>query len=127
MTLLLLVSLGLTTAALAGVIVLFVMTKKQAWEAAARLEQQNAGVLARVDELQQEYSKLRAEFHDLEERTGMLVAPAPVASGLNLSRRTQAVRMLRRGDSPEDVAAALGMPRAEADLLAKLEGTATGL
>jgi hypothetical protein len=64
---------------------------------------------------------LRARFEELEERTGMLTAPAPVRSGLNLNRRAQAVRLLRRGDSPEQVAAGVGLPTCETRLLAAVE------
>ena len=53
--------------------------------------------------------------------------PAPVApmaaqpkAGLNLSKRSQALRMHRRGDAPELIAAALEVPRQEIDLLVKV-------
>lgn len=54
-------------------------------------------------------------------------APAPEAAmpalpkaSLNLSKRSQALRMHRHGDTPETIAAALDVPRQEIDLLAKV-------
>lgn len=50
-------------------------------------------------------------------------APAPVSAlrpSLNLTRRTQALRMRRRGESVESIAAALAAPRNEIDLLLKV-------
>jgi len=46
-------------------------------------------------------------------------APEPVVlrSGMNLSRRTQALRLLRRGENISHVAAAVGVSRREIELL----------
>ena len=60
--------------------------------------------------------------------SSQLVAPVPPRSGLNLTKRSQAVRMIRRGDAPRDIAAALGLPQNEVELLAKVHGiVAAGL
>ncbi len=40
--------------------------------------------------------------------------------GLNLSKRSQALRMHRRGDPPEQIAATLAVSRQEVDLLLKI-------
>jgi hypothetical protein len=50
------------------------------------------------------------------------VAPTAGAQpGLNLSKRSQALRMHRRGDSAPDIAAALSLPVQEVDLLIKVQ------
>jgi hypothetical protein len=41
-------------------------------------------------------------------------------NGLNLSKRSQALRMHRRGDDPEQIAVALEVPLQEVDLLLKV-------
>jgi hypothetical protein len=41
-------------------------------------------------------------------------------SGLNLHRRIHALRLLRKGEDAAHIAAALGIPRAEADLLIRV-------
>lgn len=47
--------------------------------------------------------------------------PAPAAGQpLNLNKRGQVLRMRRRGEKPETIAAALSMPRNEVDLLLKV-------
>lgn len=49
--------------------------------------------------------------------------PTPVAAAgqpLNLNKRGQVLRMRRRGEKPESIAAALSIPRNEVDLLLKV-------
>ncbi|HZU26260.1 MAG TPA: hypothetical protein VFA04_12105 [Bryobacteraceae bacterium] len=55
-----------------------------------------------------------------EDRAGVLVPPPPPPSGLNLAKRSQAIRMLNRGAEPGVVAAALSLPRPEVVLLARI-------
>ena len=40
--------------------------------------------------------------------------------GMNLNKRSQALRMQRRGDPPSEIASALGVPLQEVDLLLKV-------
>lgn len=46
-------------------------------------------------------------------------SPAP-GQALNLNKRGQVLRMRRRGEKPETIAGALGIPRNEVDLLLKV-------
>jgi len=46
--------------------------------------------------------------------------PLSLRPALNLTRRTQALRMRRRGESAESIAAALSAPRNEIELLLKI-------
>lgn len=63
---------------------------------------------------------LETDLRAVEGQTGMLVSPAPTRSGLNLSRRTQVLRMHRSGQDNAGIAAALALPRSEVDLLIKV-------
>ena len=63
---------------------------------------------------------VRADLHEMREHTGMLVAPAPARSGLNLNKRGQVLQMSRRGQSSEQIASTLGLPVTEVDLLVKV-------
>jgi len=63
---------------------------------------------------------LEHDLREVERQTGMLVAPAPARSGLNLSKRTQVLRMHRAGQDSRGIATSLGLPRAEVDLLIKV-------
>jgi hypothetical protein len=46
--------------------------------------------------------------------------PAPLRAGLNLNKRVHAMRMLRRGEDISHIAAALGVPRQEVELLIRV-------
>ena len=53
-------------------------------------------------------------------------APVPAAPGLpragmNMNRRSQALRMHRQGEQPEQIASALELPRQEVELLLKVQ------
>jgi len=75
---------------------------------------------------QQALEELREGLREAEERAGVLVAPTPPASGMNLNKRTQALRMSRRGEKPEQIAAALGLPQKEVELLVKVHRIVLG-
>ncbi len=55
------------------------------------------------------------------EEEAEVVVPAPLGAGLNLSKRVHALRMLRRGEDVSHVAAALGVPRREVELLIRVQ------
>ena len=52
---------------------------------------------------------------------GIAYIPTPLRAGLNLNKRVHAMRMLRRGEDVAHVAAALGVPRKEVELLIKVQ------
>jgi hypothetical protein len=71
-----------------------------------------------VETIEARLQSLSADMDDWKHQ------PAPAAGlpkpSFNLSKRTQALRMHRRGDSAEQIAAALEIPRQEVDLLLKV-------
>lgn len=75
-----------------------------------------------TQELKAQVAELSVRMLDAEERAGILVAPTPPKSGLNLNKRTQVIRMSRRGEQPEKIAASLNLPRREVELLLKVHG-----
>jgi hypothetical protein len=78
------------------------------------------GAQTEIAALQQNLDEITARMQDAEERAGVLVPPSAPKSGLNLSRRTQVIRMARRGDRPDNIAASLSVPRREVELLLKV-------
>jgi hypothetical protein len=64
--------------------------------------------------------EITARLQETEERAGVLVAPAPPKSGLNLSKRSQVLRMSRHGHAPDKIASVLALPQNEVDLLLKV-------
>ena len=75
-----------------------------------------------TDDLKAHLAELSARVLDTEERTGVLVPPVPPRSGLNLNKRSQVIRMSRRGEQAEKIAASLNLPQREVELLLKVYG-----
>jgi len=66
-------------------------------------------------------SGLEERLEELSRISGLLVAPEPPRSGLNLTKRSQALQMHRRGAATEEIAATLSLPRNEIELLVKVQ------
>lgn len=77
----------------------------------AALEAEWRSKLATIEELQTE----------LSQASELLVPPPPTRSGLNLSKRSQALQLSRRGESTQEIAAALSLPQNEVELLVKVQ------
>jgi hypothetical protein len=64
---------------------------------------------------------LASELHDLERQTALTAGPTGPRSGFNLGKRTQALRLHRQGESSQQIAASLELPRQEVELLLKVQ------
>jgi hypothetical protein len=85
-------------------------------------EERSRKKLAAVEEeLQAKAATLDERWNELSQISNLLVPPAPLRSGLNLTKRSQAVQMIRRGESPQEIATTLALPRNEVDLLIKVQ------
>ena len=73
-----------------------------------------------VESLHASQAVMEAALKEIEEQSGALVPPPPSSSGLNLSKRSQVLRRHRIGEDPDQIAAALNLPRTEVDLLLKV-------
>ena len=70
--------------------------------------------------LRESVEALALQLRDLQHHPHV---PAPAGipkAGFNLSKRSQALRMHRRGEEPAQIAAALDLPRQEVELLLKV-------
>jgi hypothetical protein len=65
-------------------------------------------------------ASIAAQVHELQRAPAAPLDPALPRPGLNLSKRSQALRQHRRGESAEKIAAELQLPRQEVDLLLKV-------
>ena len=63
---------------------------------------------------------LAAQLHDLQNHPPVAPTPGLPKPGLNLSKRSNALRMHRHGEGAEKIAAALDLPRQEVELLLKV-------
>jgi hypothetical protein len=75
---------------------------------------------AAVGAMQSKLETLTAELRESHRRLPGEPIPGTAKSSMNVSRRSQALRMRRQGDSPERIAESLEMPRQEVDLLLKV-------
>jgi hypothetical protein len=71
-------------------------------------------------ELRDSLEALAAQLHDLQSHPPVAPPPGLPKPGFNLSKRSHALRMHRRGEGAEQIAAALELPRQEVDLLLKV-------
>jgi DNA-binding NarL/FixJ family response regulator len=102
--------------ALTGTLVLFITAKLEIQRALRAARDARQAVDGAVQEMSLGVEQLRTEMS----------LPAPVSApaagpALNLTKRTQALRMLRRGESVESIASALRAPRNEVELLVKVQ------
>lgn len=67
----------------------------------------------------------RLEDAECREREPVFV-PVSGPAGINVSRRVHAMRLLRKGEDVSHVAAALGVPRREVELLIRVQGFVSG-
>jgi hypothetical protein len=64
---------------------------------------------------------LDERWKELSQISNLLVPPTPPRSGLNLNKRSQALQMSRRGETPQEISTALSIPRDEVELLVKVQ------
>ncbi|MGC4055676.1 MAG: hypothetical protein QM757_43200 [Paludibaculum sp.] len=100
---------------------LFVSVKKEnadlRHELAAERRQRDAAMSA----FQSTLSRLETAFQEASETTETpLALPPPPTASMNINKRAQALRMHRRGEPLEQIAATLQVPRSEVELLLKV-------
>jgi hypothetical protein len=80
----------------------------------------------RVEAFRERLDALALQFRELERQPAVTLSPGLPRPGMNVVKRSQALRMHRRGDRPEQIAAALELPRQEVDLLLKVHSIVIG-
>ena len=73
-----------------------------------------------IELLKQELAALQKQVQDTRQYPPPGAIPAPPRSGLNLDKRSQALRLHRRGEAPKQIAAILELPIQEVELLIKV-------
>src|SRR5579864_1968755 len=77
----------------------------------SKLNRQKAGDASATRDLKIQLQQLNERLRDAEERAGIPVEPHSPKASLNLNKRTQILRMSRRGERVENIAASLSLPR----------------
>ncbi|MBX9599721.1 MAG: hypothetical protein K2X35_01910 [Bryobacteraceae bacterium] len=85
---------------------------------ARRTEDAYARLEKEVGELRRSIEALHRTARDPQPDA---VAPVEIRGGMNRTRRAEALRLAKRGESASHIAALLGVPRAEVDLLLKMQ------
>jgi len=98
----------LIAAGLSSTLALFLALKREMFGHAARQKRRIEEMVMRLDEAARPV-------------VPPFVIPAPLRAGLNLNKRVHAMRMLRRGEDVSHIAAALGVPRKEVELLIRVQ------
>jgi len=104
--------------ALAACLASFMSTRAEVWRLRQTADASQDAIKRQVEEMQSQFTAIAQSRPE-----PVVEAPARPLSlrpGLNLTRRTQALRMRRRGESAESIAAALSAPRNEIELLLKI-------
>jgi len=85
----------------------------------------DAGILGtQVAALETRLGEWAGRARDVEEKVTSLSAlrrPQSMSTGVDANQRTQVIRLARRGDRPEQIAAELRVPRSEVELLLKVQ------
>jgi hypothetical protein len=97
---------------------LFVSLKRDLGACEARVGKKLAALEA---DWQAKMERLDERWAELSQVSNLLVPPPPPRSGLNLSKRSQALQMHRRGETPPEIAATLAIPQNEVELLVKVQ------
>ena len=94
---------------------------RQVTAAAENARQEFAAVIAAVQSRVETVSEsLSASIQEAVRDVPPPPTPRAPKSCMNLTKRSQALRLRRKGDSPEQIAQALEIPRQEVDLLLKV-------
>mgnify|MGYP005849321781 CR=1 FL=1 len=99
---------------------LFVTVKHDIQRAKRSSDLERAKLLQEVRQLHAEVISVQNRLAEAEEKLLAIPRIQPPRPGMNISRRSQIIRLHRRGERPEQIAASLGLPQGEVDLLLKL-------
>ncbi|HZY73124.1 MAG TPA: hypothetical protein VFE22_08470 [Edaphobacter sp.] len=106
---------GAMALVLLGSLMVFVCMKREMTRIRRMAEQSRSGLTETVESLTAELQGIQKTVKTLEP-----VAGQPPSCELSLSRRANALRMHRRGESSASIAAAVQAPQNEIDLLLKV-------
>jgi len=105
---------------LIGLLAVTLRLQKLASAVAAQKPEEDDPLPGIVAGLKWELTSLADRLATLETESREFPVGAAIRSGMNLNRRTQALRQFRLGQASGDIAKSLDMPKAEVDLLLKV-------
>jgi hypothetical protein len=102
---------------LAICVYLFVSVKRDVHVLEARYLRRGENLRKQLQELAEELEIVRKEIENMDQRSD----PGVIARTLGSGIRIQALRMIKHGQGPQHISAALGMTRTEVELLVKVQ------
>ena len=114
-----LVSYALIAVALAMCIAIFISYKSEVHRLRRAAATSQQDMKRQIEEMQSTVAQIGQQRQEMPAEAPA-IRPAALRPSLNLTRRAQALRMRRRGESVESIAAALATPRNEVELLVKV-------
>lgn len=111
---------ALIAAGLGLCLYLFATLKRDVSALNRQLRKDRQEFRAAVQRLEAVIAELRSGLEEAQESAGSPGLPIPPRSSLNLSTRSQALRLFRRGEGIAQIAAALEVPENEVELLLKV-------
>lgn len=114
---------ALLAAAMVACIALFLTLKKEIGESEARRRHEAQAMESVTDQMRTSLESLRLALQESERQAATAARPI---TAMNLSTRGQVLRLHRRGEKPEQIAAALSIPLSEVDLLVKVHRSVIG-
>ena len=114
---------GILATAMIACLYLFVAGQSRLSVVTKRWRLDQAATCVLIDELRTGVATVKAGLHDAEQRARAAEALAmpQVPQGMNVNKRTLVLRMARRGERPDQIAAALRLPQNEVDLVLKVQ------
>lgn len=122
---------GVLSAAMSACLYLFVSTARNIESVRRRFDRRmldselQTGIIGtQVAAIQTRVDEWTTRSQELEGKVASLAAvrrPQFLSVGIDANQRTQVLRLARRGERPERIAAELGVPKSEVDLLLKVQ------
>ena len=112
--------IGLVLASVVWSAIVLAHARSKISAAERRIEEQEASRAQALSAMEERVKALSEKFQEVRQQPPAAGIPTLPRQGFNLSKRSQALRMHRRGDTPEQIAASLDITRQEVDLLLKV-------
>ena len=111
---------GLGLAGVAAGFSALVLARRDTRLANRRAGEKHLEIQEAVAAVRHEMETYASRLTQFQEEAQAPAGAVAVPSGFNLNKRSQILRLNRRGEAPEQIAAALGVPRQEVDLVLKV-------
>ncbi|MBM3810699.1 MAG: hypothetical protein FJW20_03575 [Acidimicrobiia bacterium] len=115
------------TLALGLCVCLFILLKAEIHRKSARWDYAKKEMEQSLQLLRLQIQRLQESLHTTVQEAALNQAPttAPPRQAINLNRRVQVLRLHKRGERPDQIAAAVGIPQNEVELMLKLQAAHT--